>query len=129
MPLPLDAKAWETLEGVNTATNLAITPKADLVHYGLDEYWTIPADGYGDCDDYVLAKRSALIARGIPESALRIAIVFTPRFIRHTVLIVSTDKGTFVLDNLRNEIMSWDKAEYGWIKCQDPASRSGWAYF
>jgi predicted transglutaminase-like cysteine proteinase len=129
MPLSLNAETWDTLEGVNTAINLAIAPKADLIHYGVDEYWTIPVDGYGDCDDYVLAKRSALIAKGVPESALRIAIVFTPRFVRHTVLIVSTDKGTFVLDNLRNEIVSWDKAEYGWIKRQDPMSRSGWAYF
>ena len=128
-PLSLNAETWDTLEGVNTATNRAIAPRADLNHYGVDEYWTIPADGYGDCDDYVLAKRSALIAKGIPETALRIAIVFTPRFVRHTVLIVSTDKGTFVLDNLRNEIVSWDKAEYGWIKRQDPASSSGWAYF
>jgi predicted transglutaminase-like cysteine proteinase len=128
-PLLLDTGTWETLERVNTATNLAIAPKADSIHYGMEEYWTIPTDGYGDCDDYVLAKRSALIARGIPESALSIAIVFTPRFVRHTVLIVATDKGTYVLDNLRNEIVSWNKAEYGWIKHQDPASSSGWAYF
>jgi predicted transglutaminase-like cysteine proteinase len=128
-PLALDAETWETLNGVNTATNLAIAPKADLGHYGIEEYWTIPTDGYGDCDDYVLTKRSALIARGIPESALRIAVVFTPRFVRHTVLIVATDKGTYVLDNLRNEIVTWNAAEYGWIKHQDPASSSGWAYF
>jgi predicted transglutaminase-like cysteine proteinase len=127
--LPLDARTWETLEGVNTATNLAIAPKADFTHYGVEEYWTIPTDGYGDCDDYVLAKRNALIVRGIPESALRIAIVFTPRFVRHTVLTVATDKGTFVLDNLRDDIVSWDKAEYGWIKREDPASSSGWVYF
>lgn len=129
VPLLLDAKTWETLEGVNTATNLAIAPRADFIHYGVDEYWTIPTDGYGDCDDYVLTKRRALIARGIPESALRIAIVFTPRFVRHTVLTVATDKGTFVLDNLRTDIVSWDKAEYGWIKREEPASSSGWAYF
>jgi predicted transglutaminase-like cysteine proteinase len=114
---------------VNAATNGAIAPRADIAHYGIEEYWTIPTDGYGDCDDYVLAKRSALIALGIPEPALRIAIVFTPRFVRHTVLIVATDKGTYVLDNLRSDIVSWDKADYGWIKRQDPLSRSGWSYF
>jgi predicted transglutaminase-like cysteine proteinase len=68
VPLAMNAETWETLEGVNTATNFAIAPKADRVHYGVDVYWTIPADGYGDCDDCVLAKRSALIARGITES-------------------------------------------------------------
>src|SRR5262245_30184067 len=52
----LDEEIWETLEAVNTATNASVAPKADSIHYGVDEYWTIPTDGYGDCDDYVLAK-------------------------------------------------------------------------
>lgn len=129
LTLALDARTWETLERVNSATNRAIAPKADIVHYGTEEYWTIPTDGYGDCDDYVLAKRSALIASGVPESALRIAVVFTSRFVRHTVLTIATDKGTYVLDNLRGEIVSWGETDYGWIKHQDPVSRSGWSYF
>src|SRR5262245_59166629 len=32
--LSLDAETWDILNGVNTATNLTIAPKADLVHYG-----------------------------------------------------------------------------------------------
>lgn len=127
--LSFSAETWSILETVNTTINHSIAPEDDMSHYGRDEYWTIPADGYGDCDDYVLTKRRALIAAGIPETALRIAIVFTSRFVRHTVLIVATDKGNYVLDNLRGEIVTWDKTDYGWIKGQDPASRSGWAYF
>jgi predicted transglutaminase-like cysteine proteinase len=41
------------------------------------EHWDIGADGYGDCDDYALAKRMALIEAGLPMRALRIAIVRT----------------------------------------------------
>lgn len=122
-------ETWTILSSVNSAINLAVAPEDDKSHYGTEEYWTLPLDGYGDCDDYVMAKRHALMAAGIPESALRIAIVFTSRFVRHTVLIVATDSGNYVLDNLRNDIVTWDKAEYGWIKGQDPASSSGWAYF
>jgi predicted transglutaminase-like cysteine proteinase len=127
--LSFNGELWDVLTGVNAAINHAIAPVDDKAHYGMNEYWTIPVDGYGDCDDYVLTKRRALIDAGVSESALRIAIVFTSRFVRHTVLIVATDRGNYVLDNLRSEIVTWDKTEYGWIKGQDPASRSGWAYF
>src|SRR5262245_22103389 len=128
-PLVLDVKTWDTLQNVNTSITRALTPKDDAHNYGVEEYWTIPIDGYGDCDDYVLAKRSALIAAGIPESALSIAVVFTPRFVRHALLIVATDHGNYVLDNLRSDIVTWDRADYGWIKHQTPASSSGWAFF
>src|SRR5262245_34817879 len=120
--LSINPETKHMLEAVNTAFNQSITPEEDRVHYGVHEYWTIPTDGYGDCDDYVLAKRNALIELGIPVSALRIAIVFTPRFVRHSVLIVATDHGNYVLDNLRDDIVTWDKTEYGWIKGQNPAS-------
>jgi predicted transglutaminase-like cysteine proteinase len=111
---------------VNVAMNRSIRPEEDRAHYGLDEYWTIPLDGYGDCDEYVLVKRKALLDLGFPEPSLRIAEVFAPRFVRHVVLIVSTDKGNYVLDNLKDDVATWDRAAYGWVKWQDPQSSSGW---
>ena len=100
--------------------------EGDATHYGKEEYWTIPTDGYGDCEDYVLAKRQVLIHLGLPEPALRIAVVITPRLVRHAVLTVVTDEGNFVLDNLRDDILPWDGTDYVFIKRQDPASVSGW---
>ncbi|HXJ03157.1 MAG TPA: transglutaminase-like cysteine peptidase [Micropepsaceae bacterium] len=117
---------WNTLEAVNTAFNKAIAPEDDRDHYGTTEYWTIPTDGYGDCEDYVVAKRQALIKAGLPAPALRIAVVFAPHFVRHAVLTVATDKGNYVLDNLRSGIVTWDKTGYAFIERQDPASSSGW---
>ena len=49
----------------------------DQRHYGRAEYWNIPTDGYGDCEDYALTKRRDLIAAGFPAQALRIAVVLT----------------------------------------------------
>ena len=122
----LTESAWRTMQQVNAASNAAIWAEDDAVHYGRAEYWTIPTDGYGDCEDYALAKRKELIAAGFPEPALRIAIVVTPREARHAVLTVVTDKGDFVLDNLRNDVVAWNAAGYNWIERQDPMRPLGW---
>jgi len=115
-----------TLEAVNIAFNEAFVAEDDTAHYGKEEYWTIPTDGYGDCEDYVVAKRQVLIHLGLPEPALRIAVVLTPNFVRHAVLTVVTDEGNFVLDNLHDEVVSWDQTAYVFLERQDPASVSGW---
>jgi predicted transglutaminase-like cysteine proteinase len=124
--VPLDDETWQMLNDTNLAINKSIIAMDDKTHYGVDEYWTIPSDGYGDCDDYVMTKRQALMKQGVPEAALRIATVFTEHFVRHAVLTVVTDKGNYVLDNLRDEILTWDKTGYTFIERQDPASVTGW---
>jgi predicted transglutaminase-like cysteine proteinase len=53
-------------------------------------------------------------------------VVLTPNFVRHAVLTVATDEGNFVLDNLHDEIVAWDKTQYVFLERQDPASVSGW---
>jgi predicted transglutaminase-like cysteine proteinase len=117
---------WTILKDVNDYVNRSIAPEDDLEHYGRAEYWTIPTDGRGDCDDYAVTKRKILIAAGIPELALRIAVVLTPDGSRHAVLTVATDKGDYVLDNLRGDIRSWASAQYTWIERQSPTSAWGW---
>ena len=124
----MDDSLWQILEKTNSAVNDAIWPEDDEKHYGRAEYWTIPTDGYGDCEDYALTKRRDLIAAGIPEPALRVAVVLTPGDERHAVLTVATDKGDFVLDNLRNDVVSWDTTGYRWIERQDPMRALGWVW-
>ena len=122
--LPMSVHLWAQLEQVNTQTNDEIWPEDDQRHYGRAEYWNIPTDGYGDCEDSALAKRKKLIDLGLSQSALRIAIVLTPRAERHAVLTVTTDKGDFVLDNLTSGIVAWDQTNYMWLERQDPVL--GW---
>jgi predicted transglutaminase-like cysteine proteinase len=123
-PLPMSVHLWAQLEQINTQTNDEIWPEDDQRHYGRAEYWNIPTDGYGDCEDSALAKRKKLIDLGLSQSALRIAIVLTPRAERHAVLTVTTDKGDFVLDNLTSGIVAWDQTNYMWLERQDPVL--GW---
>jgi len=117
---------WQTLKQVNSSVNASIWSEDDQAHYGRAEYWTIPTDGYGDCEDYALVKRKDLIAAGLPASALRIAIVVTPREARHAVLTVGTDRGDYVLDNLSNEIVAWNATGYTWIERQDSRRPMAW---
>lgn len=117
---------FQTLARINTSTNDDIWPEEDAKHYGRAEYWTIPTDGYGDCEDIALTKRKKLVDAGLPMPALRIAVVVTPRLERHAVLTVVTDKGDLVLDNLTDEIKSWDETGYRWLERQDPLRPMGW---
>jgi predicted transglutaminase-like cysteine proteinase len=122
----LTQQNWALLNRVNAQVNDSIAPEDDYEHFGRAEYWTIPTDGRGNCHDYALTKRAQLISAGVPELALRIAVVDTFRGERHAVLTVATDKGDYVLDNLRSEIRSWDDTDYTWLERQGSSSAWQW---
>ena len=46
--------AWRDLLKVNHWVNETIKPMTDMDHWGVIEKWSLPTDGYGDCEDYVL---------------------------------------------------------------------------
>jgi predicted transglutaminase-like cysteine proteinase len=116
---------------VNARVNRAIASRSDIETYGVVEYWATPlssglANPRGDCEDYVLEKRRALLAEGVPARALSIAVVMTPKNILHVVLLVSTDRGELVLDSLTPWIVSWDETGYRWIKREKNGSARNW---
>ena len=113
------------IEEVNTAVNTEIAPDTDLDLYGKPEYWTYPTTK-GDCEDYVLLKRRILIERGFPESTLLITVVRDENDEGHAVLTVRTDKGDFVLDNKRREVMRWADTPYTYIKRQSERNPLVW---
>lgn len=96
-----------TLERVNSSVNRSIAPVSDE---GPD-VWSLNVSA-GDCEDYVLAKRHALIASGLPPSALRIAYVMTGTQEGHAILVVKTDDRDMVLDNLSNAVRPLDESGY-----------------
>jgi predicted transglutaminase-like cysteine proteinase len=124
--LTLDTAMWRQLNTVNHAVNAAIKPEDDQTHYGREEYWTIPTDGRGDCEDYALTKRKDLLDAGLPASAVRIAVVYSLKTALHAVLTVSTDKGDFVLDSLTDKILLWNATDFTWIEVQDPSNPRRW---
>jgi predicted transglutaminase-like cysteine proteinase len=74
----------------------------------------------------VLEKHAALVQAGVAPSALSIAVVKTGWGEIHAVLLIATDKGEFVLDNLSPWVVSWDKTTYRWISRQKAGAAFDW---
>jgi len=122
----LTAKAWKDLVRINKSVNETIKPVTDLEHWGIVERWNYPDDGYGDCEDYVLLKRRALMQAGWPRQALLITIVRDKHGDGHAVLTVKTDKGEFVLDNQNAEVLLWSDSGYRFVKRQSQRDPNVW---
>ncbi|MBD8066980.1 transglutaminase-like cysteine peptidase [Devosia sp. PTR5] len=103
----LTSQMLESIRRVNSQINRSIRPRNDP---GPD-VWTLGATS-GDCEDYVLSKRHALMNGGLPPSALRMAHVRTREGIDHAVLIVKTDRDDLVLDNLVGDVLPMSKVSY-----------------
>jgi predicted transglutaminase-like cysteine proteinase len=128
---PLDVrltkKTWAVLNRVNKFANGAIDPVTNLEHWGtVLDHWDYPIDGRGDCKVYALFKRKQLIEQGFPRQALLMTIVRDLNGEGHAVLTVKTDRGEFVLDNLRDEILPWDETGYRFIKRQAQDDPNVW---
>jgi predicted transglutaminase-like cysteine proteinase len=116
---------WRQLLEVNAEINGSVVPVTDAVLYQVEEYWTYP-HGYGDCEDFVLAKRRALIDLGWPASTLLVTVVREANGDGHAVLTVRTDRGDLVLDNQDGMIRLWSETPYTYIKRQSQVSSGAW---
>lgn len=117
----LNGQAWATLNDVNREINDRIAPDDSKGQYD----WSLTTTS-GNCNDYAVQKRKKLIERGIPASAISLSVVITPENVGHLVVTVRTDRGDFVLDNLRGSIVSWNSTGYRWIRVQSNADPNQW---
>ena len=113
-------------EKVNTSINRQTREVADEVQYNLSEYWALPTALGGDCEDFALAKKQALISNGVVPEQLLLATVLDQRGNPHAVLVLRTDSGDYVLDNLTNSILAWRETGYTFLRMQNPASPGQW---
>jgi predicted transglutaminase-like cysteine proteinase len=118
--------AWRDLLRVNRWVNETVKPMTDMDHWGVIEKWSLPTDGYGDCEDYVLMKRKLLIDAGWPREALLITVVRDKQGEGHAVLTVKTDKGEFVLDNQNESVVAWTETGYRFVKRQSQRDQNVW---
>ncbi|SHH47693.1 Predicted transglutaminase-like cysteine proteinase [Marivita hallyeonensis] len=104
---------YDSLSAINAEVNREIRFVPDQERLGVEERWDFPVEGVGDCEDFVLEKRRRLIDLGVPSAALTCGIaVHQVQLFPHAVLLVETSIGTFVLDNLEDEVMCWDALPY-----------------
>lgn len=111
---------------INTKVNLQTTAIDDHVQYGREEHWALPTTRGGDCEDFVLLKKKILIKNGVAGKNLLIATVLDRSLNSHAVLILRTQNGDLVLDNLTNDIHLWKDTGYTFLKLQSPEAPGGW---
>jgi Predicted periplasmic protein len=120
----LPAARLAVLEKVNHEINRAIKPVSDMRQFGKREHWTTNTKA-GDCEDYALAKRAALLRRGFRASDLLLTMT-RRKGEAHTVLVVRTRDGDFVLDNMRDEVLPVTRTGLGYVKMQSSAHGGQW---
>ena len=109
------------LERINRTVNAEVAFTPDLPGERGEECWEFPAKGEGDCEDFALEKRRRLVAEGVPSAALTMAIVHHKvQFFPHAVLLAETTRGTWVLDNLVDELVCWDAVPYRYERRERP---------
>jgi len=123
--IDLNAATWELLKRVNHSVNMSIIPTPKSYGPDLGDGWTI-APKMGDCNDYAVTKRHALIENGMPSRALRLSVVKTASEIGHLVLVVVTTKGDIVMDDLTEVIRPWQSTDYHWLKIQSATDSKFW---
>lgn len=105
-----DSSLMSKLVLVNTAVNSSIQWKRDE----LGDRWNI-ATNVGDCEDYALTKRQKLRRMGVPAGSMRIATARLDNGDGHAVLIVVTNKGEYVLDNIVDKVRKVQDVNYKWL--------------
>ncbi|MDP2620649.1 MAG: transglutaminase-like cysteine peptidase [Hyphomicrobiales bacterium] len=124
-PVRLTSKRWAELTSVNRRVNRSLIARSDgASHAGLD-VWSV-SGRYGDCEDFAIRKRDALIRLGWSAHAVLMTVAKTSAGEPHAVLIARTDKGDFVLDNLRPQVTAWQDVPYRWVKRQSQDDPSKW---
>lgn len=124
-PIILNQDSWKTILNINYTVNTTIKPMTDMELYGVEEKWAIPTTA-GDCEDFALLKRKQLIDAGFSPSDLLMTVVLQPNGEGHAVLTVRTDRGDFVLDNMRNKVKLWSETEYTFLKRQSADDPARW---
>jgi predicted transglutaminase-like cysteine proteinase len=119
--IELTPELWAQIKAVNARINARIRPDAQKGGYD----WSLETT-YGNCNDYAVQKRKALLDLGLPASALSLAATITGGGVGHLVLTLRTDRGDFVLDNLRSSIVAWDKTGYIWKGRQSARDPNAW---
>lgn len=111
---------------INGRINRRVRQIEDIQQYFKSEVWALPTARGGDCEDFALLKKRELIKAGIAADRLLIAVVLDRQMRGHAVLVVRSDRGDLVLDNMTSKIKSWDKTGYTFLKMQNPDRPDTW---
>lgn len=108
--IAMTPRARQLIALVNRRVNRAIAPRFES-----GDTWSA-GTASGDCEDYALTKRRALIEAGFPAASLLMAVARTFRGEGHAVLIARTSLGDLVLDNRTDLMRAWDRTDLSFVK-------------
>ena len=93
----------------------------------MHETWDIRPPA-GDCNDYVVTKRHALMQKGWPANALLMTEVERHSGEHHLVLVARTSADDVVLDNLTRNLRTVAEAaaDYKWVRMESPDDPKYW---
>jgi predicted transglutaminase-like cysteine proteinase len=121
-----DAERMAELDAVNRHVNETIQPVTDMDNYGVPEWWALPANGRGDCEDFALLKRQILIKKGWPVGSMLMTVVRDEKGEGHAVLTARTVQGDFILDNKVPDIKAWNATTYKFVMRQSYLNAKVW---
>ena len=124
-PVRATSDVMAVLDAVNDRVNRSVIGITDWDHHGVEERWSYPGN-YGDCEDYVLAKRRMLMEYGFKAGDLLITVAIQPDGSGHAVLSVRTDRGEFILDNVERRVLHWTDTELRFVKRQSERHAGTW---
>ena len=120
------ADLLELAARINRRVNRAVSQLSDPENYGVADYWTLPANGSGDCEDFVLQKYKLLLDAGVDSRDLSIAVVLDRRGDNHAVLVLRHGSGDLVLDSLTRRIRPWNRTGYTFLAMQSGDDKTRW---
>ncbi|MCL6707850.1 transglutaminase-like cysteine peptidase [Pseudomonas sp. R2.Fl] len=105
------ASLRDKLNTVNGIVNGTIRYQRDQQIYRVADRWAKPSEtmalGKGDCEDFAILKMAALHAMGVPADSMALVVVFDQRRnVYHAVLAVTAADRYFILDNVRNAVLT-----------------------
>ncbi len=121
-----DDAAMPLLQRVNRSVNASVRPALDITTSGKSEYWSLPIDNRGDCEDYALLKLKTLLDAGFPSNKLSMSVVLDRRGNNHVVLLARLKAGDYVLDNLFGSVRTWESTGYTFLASQNFNNKGAW---
>ena len=114
--ITLTRQTWQLIVSVNAKVNTTIKPLTDEDHWGVADVWSLPTDGYGDCEDYPASQAQASRRSRPAERALLMTVVIDEKGEGHAVLMARTDRGDLILDNKVSAVLPWPQTGYIYVK-------------
>jgi predicted transglutaminase-like cysteine proteinase len=112
------------LSEVNILVNRRIAERSDIQTTGKADEWDLPKN-QGDCEDFAILKKSELLKRGWPASALLLTVARSG-VEGHTVLTARTSEGDLILDNRTSDVRDWSRTSYRYFARQSQSNGRSW---